>query len=280
MKYDVFRERVLKSLSKYKENVLLCNQHGTYNGREYSHILPENRRQLNLLPTVKHPGRGFMCLKQSHHLNSSQMMCYNFFKPFIETEEGRGILLDILRQGMKVNIPEGSQIINDEDKGEYFFEYTQDQVERTKFDLFLKMSTGERIYVEAKYTEAEFGKTKKDESHPSMYIDKWNEVYKFHLKKSLYLKDISIDEFYGEYQLYRSASYIRGNKDYVILVFCYENEKIKKEAEEVLVGLEAKGCENMIMVDWKKLCIIGKNRCEGTRYYKHFDEFEEKYLNF
>lgn len=229
MNYEEFKSRVLKNLEVYKRDVLLCNDNGIENGRKCSYMLPENRYILNLLPTVKSPEKEFRYYKYAYKLNSSQMMCYNFFKPLLDEEEGRKILLKIIRNCFHINTSSNTSLD--------MFHWPEMQ----RYDCYIKLSTGEKIYLETRYTEKGF-------------------------EKENFLSD--------------TFSRIKSFKDYVVLIFCFDNPIVREEAQKIIEVSKVKGCKNVMMADWKELCRCALEYTENTRYNRHFYEFDEKYLKY
>lgn len=75
-------------------------------------------------------------------------MCINFFLPIIKDR----ILLDILSSITTINLHNDGQIEIAE------FEKTLKGKDYRNFEFYLKLSTGENIYFEIKYTEQGFGR--------------------------------------------------------------------------------------------------------------------------
>lgn len=118
----------------------------------YGHILPEGYKFANFLPPYRdtflqskeypdiklHPG--------FHHLNSSQVMCINFFYPLMKVN-----LLEKLLPAF--HLPEQPVLRCDlEWKDELARE------EGTNFDFFMQLADGKKLLFEVKYTEAEFNR--------------------------------------------------------------------------------------------------------------------------
>ena len=92
MKTTMYRDERICHLEKYAENMPI---YGIYNGKPYSHILKIdrfNKRQIvscyNIIQGVSSDLLPLSLHRFAHHLNSSQILCYNFFRPML-TESGR-----------------------------------------------------------------------------------------------------------------------------------------------------------------------------------------------
>ncbi len=279
MKSTEYRKKALEHLVWYKRNVIKCNGKGVYRKKTYDHILPEDRgRILNLLEGVPQPPKDFKYHIYAHHLNSSQMMCYNFFMPLLADNT----ILNILHKVTNFVFPQAADVEH------WQFEYEPIKEEGTNFDLYIQLSTGENIHFEIKYTEPEFGTI--HFHNPSKYEQKWKEVYTQHLKGSIYFRHLVEDgnddleeqkqrEFYSNYQINRNLSYIKTNKDYCIFIFPFDSDNLKKQADEVL-GSPSSRYLNAAAVDWKQICSVCRAVTENTTLQQHFKNFNDKYLIF
>lgn len=127
------------------------------NSKSYDHILKIGKGQnqfdvissYNLLKGVK-PDMFSDPHRFAHHLTSSQVMCYNFFRPLINKEGGlSNELIDIL-EGRNVQIAHNCTCE---------FE-ASNPIDNTSYD----MAIGPAKF-EIKFTEYGFGKAKKDIRH-------------------------------------------------------------------------------------------------------------------
>lgn len=272
MKYDLFKEKILRHLSVYKNNVLGIDESGVWtpNEQKYLHILPQKYKMLNVLPTAKMPEieeHRFI-----HHLNSSQMMCINFFQPLFNDSEGESILLNLLSQAMGISCPVPEKI--DYRK----FEYRPCEKERTSFDLYIKLSGDIEIYFEIKYTENCFGKTGSTKDNSNKYTDKWVDIYSAHNKNSLYLQNIKQDDFYRDYQIWRNISYVRNENNYAVFVIPHQNENLITELSRTVGFHGEKKFNNVKIVYWSDLTSSALELSRNTKYHQHFKLFNDKYM--
>lgn len=281
MKYTAFKQMVLEHLTTYKNEVLGINNNGVWknNCNQYSYILPENLKELNFLPMTSpikavNIASNISFHSGAHHLNSSQIMCINFFAPLLRDAEGLCILKEIIKKETQIKFSEDANIVK------ACFEYEPDEKEGTNFDFYMELSTGERILFEIKYTESGFGSIHKDKNNPNKYNDKWNKIYDQQTNKSLYLKGIGKDDFYTNYQIWRNVSYIENDSDYVVFLFSYLNDSHVQEIQKT-VGLPKKQkYANVSSLCWYSFIRTALELTKNSKYYFHFYLFKEKYLKF
>lgn len=265
MDYKKFRGKVIDNLIKYK-NKNLTDKDGIYRNKPYKHILPKELLKLNYLKMAT-PLDVKKLHTYAHHLNSSQIMCINFFSPIIENPK---LLIDILN----IHLP-----IKNTNKLEVKakFEYIPDKQKRTNFDFYIKLSSGENIYniyFEIKYTENGFTSISKPKQDTARYEGAWKDFYKNQTDKSLHLKGITPSEFYGNYQINRNIAYIVNEKDYVCFVYPFDNNSLQQKMNEISFA-------NVLKIDWHALCETAINATiVGSDYQKHYIEFKEKYLDY
>ena len=88
-----FIQRMRKTVTDYKENVLGVSEQGTFRGKPYSHILPKDKQPLNLWEGIREDAIAYFGAeriawhKDSHNLLSSQALCVNLFFPLREDLE-------------------------------------------------------------------------------------------------------------------------------------------------------------------------------------------------
>lgn len=275
MTYKPFKANTLKQLSDYKEQVLEIQEKGTFRGKEYSHILPKDQLEANFLRQVHAPDIDLHIY--AHHLNSSQVLCINFFEPLLHDDEGKELLHKILYYSLVANTLHNEDLPKDGKIIETTFEKVFDRKEGTNFDFYVKYATGEQIFFEIKYTEAEFGKTNPVKDDPDKYERKWKEVYENHLKDSYYLADCNKEQFYDNYQIHRNVSYIKSEKDFVIFLYPEESENLTKE----MTCLYENYCKSHRFVCphfWEDMLFNALLHSKDTTFYKHFLEFRAKYF--
>lgn len=271
MDYSDNRKR---HLSKYIQEKGLANvMGGNHNGgtKEYDHIIKvkntiDKKDQYqkvvtyNLLPNV--PSNMLKIDKlhpMAHYLTSSQIVCYNFFRPlldnalhptskFIEMLHSKGIVISTAAEGeFEYNAPE----------------YGRDgRLEHTEFDFHLiDNTTGTEVFFEIKYTESEFGKWGKHattKNYENFYHDMFS--YCYALDKSVPV----LEDFSKKFQLYRNALRVRRPNQYSIFVYPEKNEKVHsefKEFKKVILHTE-----NVFAWTWEELT----SGAHDSEFYKKY----------
>lgn len=290
MKYKDFLNEVKRHLGNYKTSVLEITNNGVFNYRgriiEYSYIIPfekdktreETIKEYNQIECVK--GYDFLLANKlhryAHHLNSSQLMCYNFFRPFVEKEK-KVILIELLK---KSNITLDSQYDTDcqfeyeNPESEWAGEHTGNS-NCTNFDFYVGAG-GTEVYMEIKYTEQKFGDFKQNEKEIIRHKLKYDEFYKKKIKECPAIKaTIKFDEvFRKNYQLIRNIIRVTDSRKYVIFVYDERNENIKRQFESFKAEYICDDYKrNVIGITWQSLYEELKKIDE-----EHARQFQEKYL--
>ncbi|MBR5399141.1 MAG: hypothetical protein IK103_05025 [Bacteroidales bacterium] len=197
----------------------------------------------------------------ARHLNSSQVMCYNFFRPMILVDSNKpkygspkDLLIRFVNEKIHVSISKDALCYfeyEDIDTRKQFKSYTNNKGrgEKSQFDFYIKDGVTE-LFFEIKYTESSFGKWPSDNNKISgqsiinhcSYIQNG---YKSWLRDSQYFtedcknKILSFKEsefsypqnpFNAQYQLFRNALRAR-DSSYSIFIFPAANPDIKREFE-------------------------------------------------
>ena len=261
---------------------------GCYSGRSgYAHILPidsdtkkakwEAIKKYGLLDIVKqfaeNDEKFYNHLHHlAHHLTSSQIMCYNFFRPLIEHPQKLAAVFHSL----------GATYIQDP---KCKFEYVLDKGERTNYDFYIGNKDA-HIYCEIKYTEACFGKEcrasieswkdRQENLYPSLVRNTlmlWNDEVKKDIPNFV---DICMK---NHYQLFRNALSVKGENDYVFFICPQESESLKNQYNDFIGKyMSDYGTKHVLFVTWEDLIKHARKKFEDKKDF--FDAFEEKYLNF
>lgn len=248
--YKAFKEKVIEHLTKRNKK-----PYGIYlgNGEPYGHIvrIPQGSSQLEVIKTIikndkVNPDLFTEPHRYAHHLNSSQVVCYEFFRPLISTD--KKLLPEMIGRLSQMGLPQ------DYFKNGYAeFEYVPYPEENTNFDFFIQ-SDRVKAYFEIKYTEQGFGQCANDKKHK----DKFTAIYKPMIEDCACLKrKPSFDEFRKNYQLFRNTLRItkeNWQNEYVIFLFPRENTIAQKHFNEFFNEFIDKNYHaHVLSVHWEDL---------------------------
>lgn len=263
MKYDKFRSTVLEKIVREFDNP----DPGLFRGHgPYDHIISnpkdskDRERIVNeylLLPDVPKIQDEIKLHPDAHHMNSSQIMCYNFFRPLLKEYNKNkkdykpsDELVDLV--GKIIDTPLENK--NSSCK----FEYIQPNTDTTNFDFYLKCSDVE-VFFEIKYTEKEFAKKKVTPDSELQY----EKVYKPMISKAEHIfkdKTISASDFLKNFQLLRNAIRAIDNNKYVVFICPRAHDNLVNQYNKFKEQfLSPKGEEHVKLVTWESLLTAAEN---------------------
>ena len=263
MKYDKFRSTVLEKIVREFDNP----DPGLFRGHgPYDHIIsnPKDSKDREsivneylLLPDVPKIQGEIKLHPDAHHMNSSQIMCYNFFRPLLKEYNKNkkdykpsDELVDLV--GKIIDTPLENK--NSSCK----FEYIQPNTDTTNFDFYLKCSDVE-VFFEIKYTEKEFAKKKITPESELQY----EKVYKPMISKAEHIfkdKTISASDFLKNFQLLRNAIRAIDNNKYVVFICPRAHDNLVNQYNKFKEQfLSPKGEEHVKLVTWESLLTAAEN---------------------
>ena len=262
MKYDKFRSIVLEKIVHEFDNP----EPGLFRGHgPYDHIISnpnstDRERIVNeylLLPDVPKIQGEIKLHPDAHHMNSSQIMCYNFFRPLLSEYDKNekeykpsDALVDLV--GKIIDTPLENK--NSSCK----FEYIQPNTDTTNFDFYLKCGDVE-VFFEIKYTEKEFAKKKITPESELQY----EKVYKPMISKAEHIfkdKTISASDFLKNFQLLRNAIRAIDNNKYVVFICPRAHDNLVNQYNKFKEQfLSPKGEEHVKLVTWESLLTAAEN---------------------
>ena len=263
MKYDKFISTVLEKIVHEFENP----DPGLFRGHgPYDHIISnpkdskDRERIVNeylLLPDVPKIQGEIKLHPDAHHMNSSQIMCYNFFRPLLKEYNKNkkdykpsDELVDLV--GKIIDTPLENK--NSSCK----FEYIQPNTDTTNFDFYLKCGDVE-VFFEIKYTEKEFAKKKVTPDSELQY----EKVYKPMISKAEHIfkdKTISASDFLKNFQLLRNAIRAIDNNKYVVFICPRAHDNLVNQYNKFKEQfLSPKGEEHVKLVTWESLLTAAEN---------------------
>ena len=277
MKYDKFRSIVLEKIVHEFENP----DPGLFRGHgPYDHIISnpnstDRERIVNeylLLPDVPKIQGEIKLHPDAHHMNSSQIMCYNFFRPLLSEYDKNekeykpsDALVDLV--GKIIDTPLENK--NSSCK----FEYIQPNTDTTNFDFYLKCGDVE-VFFEIKYTEKEFAKKKITPESELQY----EKVYKPMISKAEHIfkdKVISASDFLKNFQLLRNAIRAIDNNKYVVFICPRAHDNLVNQYNKFKEQfLSPKGEEHVKLVTWESLLTAAEELSINQ------GEFCKRYISF
>ena len=278
MKYDKFRSIVLEKIVHEFDNP----EPGLFRGHgPYDHIIsnPKDSKDREsivneylLLPDVPKIQGEIKLHPDAHHMNSSQIMCYNFFRPLLSEYDKNekeykpsDALVDLV--GKIIDTPLENK--NSSCK----FEYIQPNTDTTNFDFYLKCGDVE-VFFEIKYTEKEFAKKKITPESELQY----EKVYKPMISKAEHIfkdKVISASDFLKNFQLLRNAIRAIDNNKYVVFICPRAHDNLVNQYNKFKEQfLSPKGEEHVKLVTWESLLTAAEELSINQ------GEFCKRYISF
>lgn len=284
---DAYSEYVKTYLADYKSRVFPNISNGYFRGKPHSHILPctkknkaETVSQYNTLESV----RGLKMLlrpqdlhQYAQHLNSSQMMCYNFFRPYLNDNGMPNESLFSLLNTVDINIPYDKNAV-----AKFEYEQTDDEwagertggSKGTNFDFYLKSGQFE-VFFEIKYTENGFGTFSNNEDEVERHRKKYDSFYGKKIKAcpALKIKDVPFEEFRLNYQLLRNTIRLTDKSKFVVFLYDANNPHTFKQVHAFIDSYITDDYkQHVIALEWQKLVMAS--------HPDEIYEFWNKYLNY
>lgn len=295
--YNKFILKKLNQLSGFAKDKLEITQSGIYKykGKEYKkdYILPVERKELNLIAPFNTKScladlqKNYKLHNYYHHLNSSQILAFNYFMPFFKTDEfGIGLkeLSDIFNKLLNENLVIEKLTLEQESQLEtiYLKGASKKLKGNTTFDAFFNCKDKKTVSIEVKYTEYGFGGCKNDNHHQQKFqncykkcIDK-NKINRY--INSKYLKE---DFFLKNYQLMRNLIHLSNDNQIVVFLFPKGNVKINGEVGLIKdIIIDPLVLNRVIILYWEEL--IEETLLEVQKYArlsKYYGELKEKYFS-
>ena len=276
MKYKEFKKIVIDNMP---ENPIPGLWQGK--GAPRKHILgkpssPKERADLinkySLLPNVPLVDSGTIHLHHcAHHLNSSQIMCYNFFRPMIEGFDGtmyhpKDDLIKLFGMEVDEELEHKNAVCN--------FEYIDKSKDNTNFDFYFKSNQIE-VFCEIKYTEEWFAKS----SSAKDPHERFESVYKPMIDKA---KDIFANGSISEsvfntkyYQLARNAIRATSSGKHVFFICPRSNKNLRKQFRQFSTEcLTDEGRKRVKLITWGEIVL------DAYRLGIDINAFNNRYLAF
>ncbi|MDO4966359.1 MAG: hypothetical protein Q4E51_06580 [Lachnospiraceae bacterium] len=244
-------------------------------GNEYNHIYQEIRENfIDGIQLTRCDMKGDLSGKDINyhvdatHMNSSQVMCINYFYKFFEHPDFEAYLLTILMSfGIEIDIKDNIRSAS--------FEYVPNATERTSLDFYMVLESWMAISFEIKYTEHRFGLPKKDPNDPDKYKRRWNNIYKDMVKQSSHL-NLGKRAFYNNYQINRNILYAN-SCDYVLFITPRANDSMGIcRGRSYIDSLENDHIRNIYWEDLIQKTLEVVDKCDELKEY--YQKFYDKYI--
>lgn len=287
---SIFKDNVVKKLAEYaEENPDLKGKMGGAHNKKgsYDYIIhtPEHDWSLNLIEPSDEMKKELESVRRNDadHLNSSQVMCFNFFYP-LKKQKLLHLVLKQIDSSVEWGNPTGvfeyeSQL--EKNKIEELKKSIKDKQKRkllkgvSNIDFCITTDNGYKVYFEIKYTENAFDKFGPDNKEFGKYIEKVKLMYQPLLDNSLIHEKIEDECFVKHYQVIRNLIHYNDERHYVVFLLPKQNKSVWDEAIDVKKYLHLD--EHCTVLDWSELTKQIKKESGLNDYY---NRFEEKYLNF
>lgn len=208
-----------------------------------------------------------------HHLNSSQVMCFNFFYPLVAAQQLEYVT-DYL--GHKEEIDYSSVTFEKESAID-----SAGGRRPTNFDFYFRTLSGKQFFFEIKFTELDFSKAPKDKDNPKLFaaehIEKFNAVY-VNFLNSIKPEYRNADSFLNNYQIMRNLIHVDENA-YVVFLYPSGNKKIKQSAVHAKSAFAADHVTaNVFCKEWEDIYAFVAPKLKSVNLIDQFKEFKEKYF--
>ena len=286
-KFDI-KNLVFEKLREWRESHNIPE--GSYKAKSYGHIMdlsPYNKHKRRnaiaetlekfevLTDGVKY-FRNVLPVNELHpyanHLNSSQILCYNFFGKLLAINDTSKRIVGIssdMREWLRTHLPKVPLL---SESACCKFEAVVDPKEGTSFD-FIVYDDKTEIRFEIKYTEDGFGKSKKDSTSKSgiSHHQKYLEIYQPRIEGSTVVKKPDDeDEFFSYYQLFRNAICGNGSgpdrRIYNVFIFPVWNMKCVREFNN-FIEKYVEDRSRVISLHWNKIVPADMKGLLGKYYF-------------
>ena len=218
----------------------------------------------------------------AHHLNSSQIMCYNFFRPQLNDKKYvQNPLINLLK------VLVGNFCCDDKPTArfEYVDKSSEEPKRKTNFDFFVEDGKT-KIYFEIKYTENGFGtcdfddRTENNDKLDNPHKTKFDKYYRGKMESCGLFKQNVIEwnkTFCNYYQLIRNAINIDENS-FVIVITDKRNASTNNQIESFKTNMlieSAPYLSHLIFKTWQEMVELAHGNGFSD---EHMSEFREKYL--
>lgn len=296
--YAKFKSDKLHNLSKYAKDTLRIKEDGIYKygGIEHKkdYILPKNSEKLNLIKpfntelTLLELKKSYNLHNYYYHLNSSQMMAFNYFLPYTNNDFLKAdfdklskVFSNLINREISIKKLE---LEKESDLESMYLKNNEDKRlgGDTTFDVFFSCDNNTNISIEIKYTEYGFGKSKGSSNrHQLKFIQCYEKcINENGIENYIDQKYLTVDFFLNNYQLMRNLIHLYRKNQIIMFLYPKGNTKVDEEAKlfkDILINSNA--LDRVKIVYWEDL-IEETIRIfeEDNALLSYYLEFENKYI--
>lgn len=264
--YKEYREEIIRALStKIREHRSIPP--GSWKGvtsESYRHILPlstKNTREARISAIRDYPGieieDSFIPRKRkgekeplhlyAHHVNSSQLLCYNTFRRMLTDDHNPTFNFIKLLNECGIKISQQAYCLFEYNDGMRWDRYNKS--EETSFDFYIN-DVGHEYFFEIKFTEDGFRKADDTEYHKQ----KIDDLYLCPLKELTKRNDITHQDCLNNYQLVRNI--IRGISDSKTIVFITDANNVSTENDlnQFMDEFLRNSNVRIVKITWQSIC--------------------------
>jgi hypothetical protein len=280
----MYAKQLKHHLANYKRFTLGIRANGKWskNHKPYAHILPEAKKGSNILQPYRHAfwqwlnTRSIKLRTDFHHLNSSQAMAFNLFFPLVSEgekgERGKAVLPSVL------GLPKDDPIDICEFEKVFPKQEGETWQEDTKFDFYIKLSSGTQVFFELKLAEQDFGRKAKPSEKAQQ---KWEELYVDRLRGKVDDRYLDMETGFKHYEILRNMSYIDPDgSDRLIFIFPKRNKALEQadlDIREIASTYLSDKVSIVYLEDLAKTIRV-KSDLLGKKFTDHYKEFSVKYI--
>ena len=210
--------------------------------------------------------------RYAHHLNSSQVLCYEFFRPLLDKDGSKLVTKNEMQTVLSaMGIP--SKLFLGA-KAEFEKEFSDG--DGTNFDFYLESTDAKsHLFIEVKYTERGFGTCEDNESHRNKFKDTY--LDKIHNASCLNntakaMTCCDFQQMRNYYQLFRNTIRVQEENDYVVFLYPKANTITERQFDsfmEQYVSKEKYG--HVLKVHWEDI-----RDWMSDKFREKFFEYQDK----
>ena len=260
MTRTAFQNEAYRFLSDYKHSVFPDAQDGTWHNYSYGHIFIKEDAPKNILipessgfSVIREQGSYKIVIAGHHpfslhadwsHLNSSQILCINYFYDFLFDPAKLSKFVKLLGIDMK---PISG-------------EFEVDPGDGSSIDFVVHFENGKHLFCEIKYSESDFGPAKTKEYGEDFYLKRKRDHYS-NVK-------ISGIDFFKHYQIVRNLC-LATSGNHTLFLYPSRNTSVAKDLTEGLESISNNNDFAYHRITWEELLKAIPNDRVQEKYFPY-----------